>query len=142
METKLFSNVVMVNADMEDVKEILSNPQQLLQWVPDISTVDQSEDGFLIKRSGAAINQSERIRIQTNGSKIIYISTQGRLEYKLIFSLHAQNHQAVVQEDLYILKDTTNQLPVKLLAPIAKHAFYSNLIRLGSFAELIATDNQ
>lgn len=137
MESKLFTNVVMVNADTEAIKRILSNPQHMLQWIPDISTVDNSRDGFIIRRHEAALNPSEFIQVKSDGQKVIYTSTGGRLEYRLVFLISTQNNQSVIQEELYIPDDTKSHLPVKLLAPIAKHAFHTNLINLRALVEMM-----
>lgn len=139
MTTNLFTNVVMVHAPADEVTKILADPKHLLQWVPEISTVDQGQNGFIIKRDQTALNQSELIKVTITAGEITYTSTQGRLEYRLVFTVTSQNDQSVIQEDLYLPDDTDRHLPIKLLAPIAKHAFHTNLIHLGALVELMAT---
>jgi hypothetical protein len=137
MNTKLFTNVVMVNSSADMVKKVLANPQQILQWVPEVSTVAKGDAGFTIKRNKTALNQSEFIQVESNNNQIIYTSTQGRLEYQLIFSLSEENKSTVIQEELYIPDTAGKHLPVQLLAPIAKHAFHTNLVNLASLVEML-----
>lgn len=131
---------MMVNAGADEVKRILSNPQRMLQWIPEITTVDQGDNGFIVKRNGAALNQSELIQVETSDNEITYISTEGRLEYRLAFSLRTENEQTVIQEDLYLPDDADRHLPVTLLAPIAKHAFHTNLINLAAVVEMLTSE--
>lgn len=91
METKLFTNMVMVTTGADRVKQILMKPQNMLQWVPEISIVDEQPDGFRIQRNEAALNQTELIRVTAENNQITYMSTEGRLEYRLVFTLTNEN---------------------------------------------------
>ncbi|WP_054734048.1 hypothetical protein [Lentilactobacillus parafarraginis] len=142
MEAKLFTNMVMVTTGADRVKQVLMKPQNMPQWVPEISIVDEQPDGFRIQRNEAALNQTELIRVTAENNQITYMSTEGRLEYRLVFTLTNENNQTVIQEDFYIPDDTDRHLPVRLLAPIAKHAFHTNLINLGSLVESMASGKE
>ncbi|KRL96814.1 SRPBCC family protein [Liquorilactobacillus satsumensis] len=136
MQYKLFSNIVSVNAELERVKEVLVHPQYLLEWVPEITTVNQEGAKFIIKRAEAALNQHETITLSTAGNHIRYQSTGGKLAYQIVFTItETAAGVSVLQEELYIPEKTNLQLPLKLLAPIAKHTFNVNLNNLASLIE-------
>ncbi len=141
MDTKLFTNVVRLESSVDWAKKILSNPQYLLKWVPEVTTVDKSDGTFMVKRNGNALNQTELIHVEEDDSKVIYVSSGGKLEYRLEFSISAEDKKTVVQEDLYIPENVDTRIPVKLLAPIAEHAFSVNLDNLAVLIEKIANQN-
>lgn len=134
MNDKLFTNSVTINAKAAAARQILTNPSQLVKWVPEINAVDQSRDSFIITRSQEALNQVEVITVELTDSTIIYHSRQGRLNYDLVFTLLESDNHLQIQEEL-IIDDSETKLPLKLLAPIAKHALNVNLINLGRLIE-------
>lgn len=137
MQQKLFSNVVVAGADQKQVRRLLANPQHLLEWAPAITTVKQGDNKFTINREQAALNQREVISVRETANDIKYTSTEGRLEYEVVFSIADEGKQTTIQEDVYIPGKTDLHLPVKLLAPIAKYAFKVNLNNLVSLVEKI-----
>lgn len=132
-DTAVFTNDVLAQATVADSQKVLADPQALLKWVPDITTVTSGVNAFELTRQGAALNQHERITVTVEDDQVTYESTQGRLAYRLVFTLMAQENGTLIREALYVPNDTG--LPIKLMAPIAKRAFQQNLTRL---AQLLA----
>lgn len=131
---KLLTNIVTINATADQARKILANPVHLLKWVPEIETVNQDEHSFTVTRSQGALNHFEVITVEAGDSRIIYHSRQGRLVYDLAFTLTGADHHLQIQEALF--SDTAKiGLPVKLIAPIAKHALAINLMNLGRLIE-------
>ncbi len=135
MTKEFFTNTIATHATVATIKQILSNPQQLLRWDPEVSTVNNDANGFWLQRSGSALNQREHIAIGSQANQIFYRSTGGRIAYDLIFTLVAEDGQTVIQESFYLVGENRLKLPLTLLAPIAKHAFNINLTNLAQLAE-------
>lgn len=72
--------------------------------------------------------------MENKGDGIIYHSTEGRLEYDLEFQIESGNSLTQVMETFFVDTEHT-KIPIKLLAPIAKHAFAENLNLLGRLVE-------
>ncbi|TLQ04493.1 SRPBCC family protein [Pediococcus stilesii] len=138
MQQKLFSNVVTVDAESKQVQQVLANPQYLLEWVPEITMVKQNDKKFTINRAETALNQHEVVRVKRNANEIRYVSTEGRLEYEIAFLITGEGKRTIIQEDVYVPEKAHLHLPLKLLAPIAKHAFNTNLNNLASLIEKIS----
>ncbi|KRO04806.1 hypothetical protein IV54_GL000831 [Levilactobacillus paucivorans] len=132
--TAVFTNEVLAQATVADSQKVLADPQALLKWVPDITTVAAGANAFEVTRQDAALNQHERITVTATAGQVTYESTQGRLAYRLVFTLTAQEAGTRIREALYVPDHTG--LPIKLMAPIAKRAFYQNLTRL---AQIVAS---
>ncbi|WP_261809846.1 hypothetical protein [Levilactobacillus humaensis] len=132
--TAVFTNEVLAQATVADSQKVLADPQSLLKWVPDITTVTAGANAFEVTRQGAALNQHERITVTAGDGQVTYESTQGRLAYRLVFTLTAKEAGTLIQEALYVPDHTG--LPIKLMAPIAKRAFHQNLTRL---AQIVAS---
>lgn len=132
--TAVFTNEILAQVPVATIQKVLADPQALLNWVPDITTVTSGVNAFEIKRQGAALNQHERLAVTATDDQVTYQSTQGRLAYRLVFTLTAQKAGTLIQEALYV-PDSAG-LPVKLMAPIAKRAFHQNLTRL---AQIVAS---
>ncbi|GBG93554.1 hypothetical protein LFYK43_00130 [Ligilactobacillus salitolerans] len=135
MQQKLFSNVVVVGANQKQVWQFLINPQHLSDWAPSITLVGEGKSSFTISRAEAALNQHEVISVEETEEGIKYTSTEGRLEYEVFFSIVGEGNQTTIQEDVYIPEKADLYLPVKLLTPIAKHAFNVNLNNLASLVK-------
>lgn len=140
MNQKIFTNVVLVSASQKEVRGILLNPQFLSKWVPEITTVTTQENQkFIINRASGAFNQHELITIVQEANSIKFQSTEGKVEYQIVFTVNEENEHCTIQEDVYLSPETNVHLPLKLLAPIAKHAFNTNLNNLALLIEQTAS---
>ena len=138
MMKNLFTNVIAVRANATKVKAMLADPTQMLKWIPEIETVTEDQNRFHIIRKTTALNQSEMITVTTDANKVTYHSTEGRLAYDLTFTFATADDQTVVTETLAVPESADTHLPLKLLAPIAKHAFYENLTNFAILVERLA----
>jgi len=127
MNKKLFTNVVTFQGQANEVLNILTNPTRLLNWVPDIMTVDEVDNTFKITRTDNAFNQTEMITVITTNQSVTYQSTGGRLAYDLVFDITQTDQIVQVSESLFVNPASDNHLPLTLLTPIVKHAFNQNL---------------
>lgn len=89
-DQKLFTNTVLIPADATRVHATLTNPQNLLKWVPEITAVDPETNVFVITRTRAAINQHEVLTVTSNATTVTYTSREGRLPYQLVFTIVGQ----------------------------------------------------
>ena len=142
MMKNLFTNVITVHANATEVKAMLADPTQMLKWIPEIDTVTEDQNQFQIIRQTTALNQSEMITVTTAADSITYHSTEGRLAYDLTFTFTTADDQTVVTETLAVPESTDTHLPLKLLAPIAKHAFYENLTNFATLVERLAYETK
>lgn len=133
----LFSNTISTPAQLEAVKQRLTDGQQLQRWIPEITAVQVLSDSTELRltRTTAAMNPSERLTIASTDQQVIYRSTGGRVAYKLTFNLSRVNQLTVIEEQFEVEAGTVAGLPLKLLAPIAKRALMKNLTRLAALAE-------
>ncbi len=142
MMKNLFTNVIAVHANATEVKAMLADPTQMLKWIPEIDTVTEDQNQFQIIRQTTALNQSEMITVTPAADSITYHSTEGRLAYDLTFTFTTADDQTVVTETLAVPESTDTHLPLKLLAPIAKHAFYENLTNFATLVERLAYETK
>lgn len=135
---KLFKNEILIKADKKDFQKFILTAPNWLKWnwaIGKIETV--GENTYAIHRDVDALNKDEIVEIKAVDNKIICQSTTGRMEYQLVFELTDQAGLTKVTETLY---PTNNlQLPLTLLAPIAKHAFNQNLQVLKELLEAQVT---
>lgn len=136
MNKKLFTNQITVNSKQSTVHEILANPQNLLQWVPEVTNVNSSHNVFNITRTETAFNQQEQVVITQGNNIVNYQSTNGNIEYNITFSLSSDNTKTTIEETVFMTK-LRAPIPINLFTPIAKHAFKINLRHLKSFIELV-----
>jgi len=135
---KLFTNEILINADKETVQQFLLQATNLLKWNWAIGTVEEIRPNiYFIQRNVEAVNQTATVEIRSEGEKVIFESTQGKLEYLFVFELSNVNGLTRVKETFYPTNNTN--LPLVLLAPIAKNAFNKNLAALKSILELNIT---
>lgn len=128
MDKPLFSNIISIKSSKERISLFLKNPEALLKWVPDIIQVQPIDnDKFNIHRTDSALNKNEQISVSSENDTIYYQSTGGKLEYTLIFNLISENTTILLKESFYLAENDHSHLPLKLLIPITKHAFNSNL---------------
>ena len=125
---QLFTNSVVIKGSKKMIGEFLSQAGLLMKWNPAISDVKKiGENSFAIHRDGDALNKDEIISITKTNGRIVYTSTDGKLEYRLVFDLTDENGQTLVKEAMLITNENYLHLPLTLLAPIAKYAFNQNL---------------
>jgi hypothetical protein len=137
MSQKFFTNIVKVHADRGQVRRILQNPKHLLEWVSEIDSVVQDEQKFIITRKEHTFNHHETITVELKTNSIIYLSTEGKFKYRIIFTVNSEDDHSIIQEDVYLTQEDNAFLPLKLLKPIAKHAFNTNLNNLALLIEKI-----
>ena len=110
-----FTNDLLIHANQNAVMAILANPRKLIEWDPEIQSI--------ILRTNSALNPREQMTISVKKNTVIYHSTGGRVAYDVIFSLITEENGTAVTEQVLLDSASVKGLPVKLLAPIAKHAF-------------------
>ncbi|MXI82610.1 hypothetical protein GRZ59_02365 [Lactobacillus paracasei] len=132
-----FTNDLLIHANQNAVMAILANPRKLIEWDPEIQSISEDKHGhrFIILRTNSALNPREQMTISVKKNTVIYHSTEGRVAYDVIFSLITEENGTAVTEQVLLDSASVKGLPVKLLAPIAKHAFMINLTNLATFVE-------
>lgn len=132
-----FTNDLLIHANQNAVMAILANPRKLIEWDPEIQSISEDKHGhrFIILRTNSALNPREQMTISVKKNTVIYHSTGGRVAYDVIFSLITEENGTAVTEQVLLDSAGVKGLPVKLLAPIAKHAFMINLTNLATFVE-------
>jgi len=134
MTAALFTNEVTTQADQAAVRKVLLAPTNLPLWATEIDRVTAEADDYLVERTGAALNPQERLHVTATDDQVTYQSYDGRVDYRVVFTLKGQEGKTLIQEAFY-LTTTPSWLPVPLLAPVAKHAFQQELARLAILVE-------
>lgn len=139
MQNRLFYNTIEVKTGVKEAIAVIADPYNLVKWAPDVAEVDPKQHYFMVRRRTAALNNFEKINIEVNENTVVYHSRGGQLEYDLEFELTRSGLTTHIQESMEVLQANDLKLPVKLLAPIAKRAFSTNLKSLGVLIERVTT---
>lgn len=137
MNDKIFENKAETIVDLEKVENTLLNLNNLLKWSPDVTVVDEARNNeFIIRRQDNTFNDYEEITVKSENSDVSYISQEGKIEYNLIFNIRNDGEKTHIKQTLYVTNQDKIKLPLKILSPIAKKAFKSNLNNLVELIEL------
>ncbi|MHC5375197.1 hypothetical protein ACYSNU_15625 [Enterococcus sp. LJL120] len=136
MTKPLFTNVTSTTATTERVRDFLLDLENIARWAPEISSLQNSETGISITRSGHALNAVEEISVTEDDGKIIYHSTGGKLAYDLEFVLESQRQHTQIFQVLHLTEPNFLSIPLSLVKPIIKQAFQENLSRLATVVQL------
>ncbi|MBA1433880.1 hypothetical protein [Bombilactobacillus bombi] len=134
MEQRIFANKLNIEVSQERIRQILLDGQQLEYWIPEISQVIPVKNHYQIRRSASAFNQYEELEIIDSNNMIIYHSTHGQLEYRIVFTFLENMGHSVLQQELFLPTTAIIALPFTLLQPILKAAFSKNLANLSAYA--------
>jgi hypothetical protein len=107
MSQKFFTNIVKVHADREQVKRVLQNPKHLFEWVSEIDSVVQDEQKFIITRKEHTFNHHETITVELKTNSIIYLSTEGKFKYRIIFTVNSEDGHSIIQEAVYLIQEAS-----------------------------------
>ncbi|WP_129045141.1 SRPBCC family protein [Companilactobacillus metriopterae] len=141
-DSVFFENEIDINSSVERLSGILLNLENITKWDHDIDTVKKDSDGFVIIRKTAAVNPVEHIQVRKENNRIIYISTMGKLEYKVIFTLTDNEGKVNLREDLILTNSSSIKLPLSILKPITKSAFKQVLEVLKAVSESENVESQ
>ncbi|WP_317913256.1 SRPBCC family protein [Carnobacterium maltaromaticum] len=136
MKKPLFTNVTTIKSNEGEVKSFIADITNALKWDSELATVVKENETYHIVRTGNALNEEEYIVVSTDDKTITYHSSGGRLEYDLEFSIVEKDRFIELSQTLIIGEDVDGHIPVKLLKPIAKHAFSKKLDKLAKIIEL------
>lgn len=137
MTKKVFTTTRNAAASLETVATVISHPQRILDWVPEVATVTAAPNSttFHVTRQGDALNTEEDVTVTSTDGVVEYESRGGRLAYNLRFDLEDTGEGTLISETLSVPDDTDTHLPLRLLAPIAHRAFATNLSHLVALIE-------
>ncbi|WP_265459607.1 hypothetical protein [Enterococcus sp. HY326] len=135
MTKPLFTNVTSTTATTERVRDFLLDLENITQWAPEISSLQNSEMGMTLTRIGHALNAVEEISVTEADGKIIYHSIGGKLAYDLEFVLEKQQQQTKISQMLHFTEPNYLSIPLSLVKPIIKQAFQENLHRLAAVVQ-------
>lgn len=132
-----FENSIDINADRLTLVNLLINIDRIIEWDHDISDVQKDETGFRIIRATPAINEFEHIEIKQQGDDVIYVSTEGLVEYRVIFNIQKlENGKLHLTENVTLTGYPSFPIPFAVFQPITQNAFYQVLEVLKSVAEV------
>ncbi|WP_125681383.1 SRPBCC family protein [Levilactobacillus yonginensis] len=135
MSKILFQNQLSTQAAPERLLSILSHPENLSLWDEEISRVVPTTDGYGLTRQQPALNEHELLTVSATANQVRYHSQGGRLSYYLIFTLGTSAGLTTLTQELQLASNSMLLVRLKLLVPIAKHAFAQKLQSLITLAE-------
>lgn len=142
MTKPLFTNRVLAQASLATVRRLLADPLNLPMWATAVTTVAPATNGYTLERAGAAINQSERLRVTTHDNQVIYQGVGDQLAYQVTFTLTAdENGQTMVDEQVSLLKPAPSWLPMPLIKPVMQRDFQRKLNQFAAFAGVHRDDD-
>lgn len=132
----IFTNNIFIKTDINNLKNVLANLDNLKNWIPEISIVkDDTKKWTHIVRSGQSINSSEYIEVEDIKDCVIYHSFGGAVKYDLIFKLQKSNGGVKLQQNVNIFNFPMSKFEDDILISIAKKAFSMNLQNLKNICE-------
>ncbi|OTN75303.1 hypothetical protein A5886_000373 [Enterococcus sp. 8G7_MSG3316] len=135
MYKPLFTNIVMISQKKEQVVAFLENPKNIIKWDSEVALVEEDQNVVNISRVHEALNNKESISIESNDERIIYNIKGDRLDYQVMFELEEENGLLEISETVLLPVKANRNLPIKLLKPVAKHAFANKLENLAAVVE-------
>lgn len=135
MNKPLFKNIVMILQNKEKALAFLENPNNILKWDSDIAWIAEQQNGLKISRSHQSLNDNEVMTVERNGDQVIYYNKGNHLNYQVVFELIEENGHLEIAETLLFPEKANSSLPIKLLKPVAKHAFAAKLDDLATALE-------
>lgn len=138
VEKHFFDNSININTSKETLIELLANIKHIIEWDHDIRDVQEDKTGYRIVRSAPSINEFEHIQIEkSSNDEIIYISTGGLVEYKVIFKVISLDEKKIhLTESVYLTGYPEIPIPFEVFKPTTQNAFYEVLNVLKGVAEL------
>jgi hypothetical protein len=137
MGNKIFTNIITINSDEETIKSLLENVQYILKWdkeIVDVVEIDTNE--FMILRNQRAFNHQETIKVSSSNDKIIYVSTEGRIQYRIVWEIEQINeNRTKLSQNLYLENGFYEEV-IEIIKPVVKNAFEENLYNLKKLCEM------
>ncbi|KAA8433579.1 hypothetical protein FKV73_02740 [Weissella paramesenteroides] len=129
MEVKLFTNEILVNAANERIKAILENIQNILKWDSEIGDVSSmGNQQFAILRKGATLNKQEIINVISTSDSVTYVSTTGKIEYRVSWIFDkVNNHVTNLKQVVYLNEKNAFLSIAEIIRPLIQNAFKENL---------------
>lgn len=141
METELFTNEIEVNAPADRIRNVLANLQNILKWDREIIDVNElKEKQFMILRSRGGFSREELISVVESDNQIVYESTNGKIEYSVVWSWQKINESHTELRQSLIVNEKNAWGPIaQFIRPVMQTAFYENLRALKVLSELEIT---
>jgi hypothetical protein len=137
MENKIFTNIITINSGEETIKSLLENVQYILKWdkeIVDVVEIDTNE--FMILRNQRAFNHQETIKVSSSNDKIIYVSTEGRIQYRIVWEIEQiSENRTKLSQNLYLENGFYDEV-IEIIKPVVKNAFAENLYNLKKLCEM------
>ncbi len=137
MESKLFTNIITINSDGQTIKFSLENVQYILKWdreIVDVVEIDTNE--FMILRNQQAFNHQETIKVSSSDDKVIYVSTEGRIQYRIVWEIEQIiENKTKLSQNLYLENGFYEEV-IEIIKPVVKNAFAENLYALKQLCEM------
>ena len=114
------------------------NLKNIRKWDKEISDVcEMDENQFMIVRNQSALNPEEVITVTKVDNRIIYISTKGKLEYSVLWTMRTMNSGATELMQTVRLKEKNLWVSIaQFIKPVLRTAFLENLRVLKQFCEM------
>lgn len=135
MEKKLFTNQIKIATPPDKTKQVLANPTNLLNWVPEITLVDFDGQSYMLTRKTPALNGVEKLQVVQHKDTVIYQIVGTKAKYQIEFEMVNLGDETLLNETV-IIDSFDSHLPLELFVPIAKHALNGNLKHLRDYIEL------
>ncbi|WP_461214459.1 SRPBCC family protein [Lacticaseibacillus sp. GG6-2] len=128
----LFVNFADVDTTPERLIQLLTTPEEWPQWLPYIDRVITEPDGYSVIRHNSFFNPTEHVRIDVGPDLIRYLSSDGLIEYQLLFRLNPMPHATAIYQFMVLTRQPT--LPMSLVTPLLRSTFATNLKALAQLA--------
>ncbi|KSU03097.1 hypothetical protein KF201_0736 [Lactococcus lactis subsp. lactis] len=116
---------------------MLKNVQYILKWdkeIVDVVEIDTNE--FMILRNQQAFNHQETIKVSSSNDKIVYVSTEGRIQYRIVWEIEQINeNRTKLSQNLYLENGFYEEV-IEIIKPVVKNAFAENLYNLKKLCEM------
>ncbi|TVV25555.1 SRPBCC family protein [Weissella cibaria] len=138
MGPELFTNKIEISASEVTVSEVLLNLKNILMWDREITDMRElDEKRFMVLRNLKSLNAREFISVTQINNQINYVSTRGKVEYVVIWTIDKIDYGRTRLTQTLHLKKKNKWVPIsQIIRPIVQAAFVKNLRALKQFCEM------
>ncbi|MFD1485683.1 hypothetical protein ACFQ5J_10620 [Lacticaseibacillus baoqingensis] len=129
-------NFVDVHASIGTITTLLTTPSTFSDWMSTVVKVVQTPDAIEITRDNSFFNPHEHMRIQAHDGIVRFISTEGLVQYQVIFRPMSFGPNWTTIYQLLILTQPPT-IPLTLLRPFLQMTFNTDLAQFARYAEAI-----
>ncbi|MCI1985474.1 MAG: hypothetical protein LKJ69_09315 [Lactobacillus sp.] len=127
-------NFIDIHASQNTITTLLTAPDTFADWMSTVVKVTRLPEAVEVVRNNSFFNPRERLQIQSLDGVVRFISSEGLVQYQLLFRPMPFAPDWTTVYQLLILTEPP-KLPLALLHPFLQMTFNTDLEQLAQYAE-------